>query len=132
MRQEYQVQDHGGRVFRDAWVSGVKRHFPGEPKPRAIAPWEEMEAWEQACAVAACDQVVAFIRAGGEVANLTREQKGRFVAAVWTVQVYRNVAEPKASHVPDWESMPMWWQQTDCDIFEAIERQLQSGRSVTP
>jgi len=23
----------GARVFREEWIAGVRRHFPGEPKP---------------------------------------------------------------------------------------------------
>jgi hypothetical protein len=23
----------GARVFREAWIAGVRKHFPGEPKP---------------------------------------------------------------------------------------------------
>ena len=28
-----------GRVFREAWIAGVKKHYPGEPKPGYIAAW---------------------------------------------------------------------------------------------
>ncbi|CAG6396533.1 hypothetical protein NMG29_25195 [Streptomyces cocklensis] len=30
-----------GRVFREAWITGVQKHFPGEPKAGYVAPWEE-------------------------------------------------------------------------------------------
>ncbi|MFF4411545.1 hypothetical protein ACFYY8_03390 [Streptosporangium sp. NPDC001559] len=30
-----------GRVFREAWIAGVLRHFPGEPKPGYVTPWDQ-------------------------------------------------------------------------------------------
>ncbi len=30
-----------GRVFREAWIEGVRKHYPGEPKAGYVAPWEE-------------------------------------------------------------------------------------------
>jgi hypothetical protein len=30
-----------GRVFREAWIAGVKKHFPGEPKSSYIVPWAD-------------------------------------------------------------------------------------------
>src|SRR6266849_8626284 len=36
-----------GRFFREAWIQGVKRYFPGTPKESYIAPWEAMREWEQ-------------------------------------------------------------------------------------
>lgn len=41
-----------GRVFRDAWILGVMRHYPGEPKVGYIAPWEETPDWERESAAA--------------------------------------------------------------------------------
>ena len=32
------TEEHG-RTFRDAWIAGVGRHFPGEPKP-VYVDWE--------------------------------------------------------------------------------------------
>ena len=26
-----------GRIFREAWIAGMKRHYPGEPKPGYVA-----------------------------------------------------------------------------------------------
>lgn len=40
------VKVERGRVFRDAWIAGVTRHYPGEPKVGYIAPWEETPDWE--------------------------------------------------------------------------------------
>jgi hypothetical protein len=28
-----------GRAFREAWVAGVKRHYPGVPKDSYVADW---------------------------------------------------------------------------------------------
>jgi hypothetical protein len=70
-----------GRVFRGAWIAGVRRHFPGEPKPGYVTPWDDTPEWERASAAAVYEQVRAFIDiARGATAKLTRDQKGRFVA----------------------------------------------------
>ncbi len=60
-----------------------------------LAPWEEMQGWEQQAAIAVNEQVGAFVRAGYEQgsARLTREQGGRLVSALWNVEVYRNYPE---------------------------------------
>ncbi|GAB2880189.1 hypothetical protein [Streptomyces mayteni] len=36
-----------GRLFREAWISGVRRHCPGEPKPGYVADWAELPAWRR-------------------------------------------------------------------------------------
>lgn len=118
------MQDDRGRVFREAWIAGVKKHYPGTPKDSYIVPWDAMPEWEKASATAVYDQVVAFLEAGDGATNLSREQKGRYVAARWLVQIYRTVPNPKPSHVPEWDDMPEWWRETDSDIFEAIERHM--------
>lgn len=112
-----------GRVFRDAWISGVKQHYPGEPKPGYIAPWDETPEWERQAAAAVYEQVRAFIEtSAGNTARLSREQRGRFVALCWIAQIYKHIAEPKASYVADWSQLPEWQQQTDADIFDHIEK----------
>ncbi|MFF5077479.1 hypothetical protein ACFY36_10530 [Actinoplanes sp. NPDC000266] len=112
-----------GRMFREAWIDGVRRHYPGEPKAGYIAPWEETPEWERAAAAAVCDQVLAFIAVSdGAVAKLSREQRGRFVALCWTGQIYRAFEEPKPSYVADWDQLPSWQQAVDSDIFDAIEK----------
>jgi hypothetical protein len=112
-----------GRIFREAWIEGVKAHYPGEPKPGYIAPWDEMPGWEREAASAVCGQVRAFIEAtAGAARRLTREQKGRFVALCWTGQIFRHFEDPKPSYVADWADMPGWQRETDADIFEEIER----------
>ena len=111
-----------GRVFREAWISGVKKHYPGEPKPGYITPWEDTPDWERASAAAVYQQVFDFIQAtGGRTAKLTREQKGRFVALCWIGQIFKHFEEPKPAYVADWDTMPEWQQETDSDIFERIE-----------
>lgn len=32
-------QSEGARLFREAWITGVRKHFPGEPKPGYVTPW---------------------------------------------------------------------------------------------
>lgn len=112
-----------GRVFREAWISGVKKHFPGEPKPSYITPWEETPDWERNAAAAVESQVRDFIAvSGGKTVSLTREQKGRFVATCWIAQIYKVIESPKPSYVADWAKLPEWQRETDSDIFEAVER----------
>src|SRR5690348_2095413 len=110
-----------GRLFRDAWIDGVRRHYPGEPKAGYVTPWEETAQWERGAAAAVCGQVVAFIDVSeGAVAKLSREQRGRFVALCWNAQIYRAFENPKPSYVADWDQLPAWQQAVDADIFDAI------------
>ncbi|QKW27282.1 hypothetical protein HUT11_14995 [Streptomyces seoulensis] len=112
-----------GRIFREAWIAGVKKHFPGEPKPGYIAPWDETPEWERQSAAAVYGQVCDFVRvSGGQTAKLSREQKGRFVALCWIAQIHKHIEDPKPGYVADWEALPAWQQQTDADIFEHIEQ----------
>lgn len=121
--------DHG-RIFREAWIAGVKKHYPGEPKPGYITPWEDTPEWERASAAAVYEQVHDFVRATeGGTAKLTREQKGRFVALCWIGQIYKHFADPKPSYVADWEDMPEWQRETDADVFERIEHEATSPAS---
>ncbi|MFG1795800.1 hypothetical protein [Nocardia sp. NPDC049149] len=114
-----------GHIFRTAWIAGVTEHYPGEPKPGYIAPWEQMPEWEQTSAIAVYKQVAAFIEAtDGAVKKLTREQRGRFVALCWIGQIYKHFPDPKPSYVADWDQLPAWQQQVDADIFDAIEDSL--------
>ncbi|GHG33199.1 hypothetical protein [Streptomyces hydrogenans] len=111
-----------GRIFREAWIDGVNRHYPGEPKPGYVTPWDETPAWEREAAAAVYGQVRDFIEiSGGYAARLTREQKGRFVAICWTAQMFRHFEDPKPGYVADWSDLPAWQRETDADIFERIE-----------
>ena len=112
-----------GRVFREAWIAGVKKHFPGEPKASYITPWDKTPDWERASAAAVYDQVRAFVEAtDGRTSKLTRAQKGRFVALCWIGQIYKHIPDPKPAYVADWDDLPEWQQETDADIFEHIEQ----------
>lgn len=114
-----------GRIFRDAWIEGVKQHYPGEPKASYITPWEETPDWERESAAAVAGQVRAFVEvSGGQTVELTREQKGRFVATCWVAQIYKHIPEPKPAYVADWPDLPTWQQETDADIFERIEKDV--------
>ncbi len=111
-----------GRVFREAWIAGVLRHYPGEPKPAYVAGWEETPEWERASAAAVEDQVREFlVVSGGHAARLSREQKGRFVATCWIAQIYRHFENPKPGYVADWAELPQWQRETDADVFEAVQ-----------
>jgi hypothetical protein len=113
----------GGQVFRQAWIDGVRAHYPGEPKPGYVAPWEETPDWERRSAGAVFGQVADLLTASnGAAARLSRTQKGQFIAACWTAQIYMHIADPKPAYVAPWEDLPAWQQETDADIFEAIER----------
>lgn len=112
-----------GRIFREAWIAGVKKHFPGEPKAGYIAPWDETPEWERQSAAAVYGQVRDFVQvSGGQTAKLSREQKGRFVALCWIAQIHKHIEDPKPGYVADWDVLPEWQQQTDADIFEHIEQ----------
>jgi hypothetical protein len=112
-----------GRVFREAWIAGVKKHYPGEPKPGYITPWDDTPEWERDSAGAVHEQVRAFIEAtDGKTAKLSRTQKGRFVTLCWIGQIYKHFPNPKPSYVADWDDLPQWQQETNADIFERIEQ----------
>lgn len=113
----------GAQIFREAWITGVRKHFPGEPKPGYVAPWEETPEWEREAAEAVHQQVRQFLDlSDGQATMLTREQKGRFVALCWTAQMYKHFDDPKPGYVADWAQLPDWQKETDADVFEAIER----------
>lgn len=117
------MEVEGGRVFREAWIAGVNKYYPGEPKPGYIAPWDDTPDWERESATAVYEQVRAFVEvADGSTAKLTRTQRGRFVALCWIAQIYKHIPDPKPSYVADWDELPEWQQETDSDIFERIER----------
>jgi len=112
-----------GQVFREAWIAGVRKHFPGEPKAGYVAAWEDTPEWERAAAAAVEGQVRDFLTvSGGHAARLGREQKSRFVAICWIAQIYRHIENPKPGYVADWAELPAWQRETDADIFEAVER----------
>jgi hypothetical protein len=117
------LQVERGRVFREAWIAGVTKYYPGEPKPGYITPWDDTPDWERESATAVYDQVRGFIEAtDGNTVKLTRTQKGRFVALCWVGQIYKHIPDPKPSYVADWDELPEWQRETDCDIFERIEQ----------
>jgi hypothetical protein len=117
-----------GQIFREAWIAGVLKHFPGDPKPGYITPWDDTPGWERQAAAAVCEQVLQFIGiSGGTTVKLTREQKGRFVATCWIAQIYKHIPDPKPAYVADWDQLPDWQQQTDADIFEHIEHEQGNG-----
>ena len=116
-------QGEGGRVFREAWIAGVKKHYPGEPKPGYIASWEVTPDWERESATAVYEQVHNFIEmTDGQTARLSRTQKGRFVATCWIGQIFKHFPDPKPSYVADWDELPQWQREADADIFERIEQ----------
>lgn len=118
------MDDERGRIFREAWIAGVIKHYPGEPKPGYVTPWDETPDWERAAATAVYDQVRAFVDCtAGAATNLSRDQKSRFVALCWIGQIHRHIPDPKPSYVADWDLLPDWQKETDADIFERIERE---------
>jgi hypothetical protein len=121
------VSEHG-RIFRQAWIDGVNKHFPGVPKDSYVTPWEDMPDWERASAAAVYEQVKQIVELGA-TSQLTREQKGRFVAICWIAQIYKHIPSPKPAYVADWAALPEWQQETDADIFEHIEQSVNSTAS---
>lgn len=121
------VSDEPGRIFREAWIAGVKKHYPGEPKPGYVAPWDDTPDWERQSAAAVYEQVRQFVTiSNGTTAKLSREQKSRFVALCWIGQIYKHIPDPKPAYVADWHELPEWQRKTDADIFERIELELPS------
>lgn len=115
------MSDEAGRLFREAWIAGVRRHYPGEPKPGYVAPWDATPEWERQAAAAVCGQIRDFVQvSSGAAAKLSREQKGRFVALCWIAQIHKHFDDPKPSYVADWDALPRWQQETDADIFEYV------------
>jgi hypothetical protein len=118
-----------GRIFREAWIAGVRKYYPGEPKPGYVAPWQETPDWERESAAAVYEQVRAFIQlTNGNTAKLSRAQKGRFITLCWIGQMYKHFPDPKPSYVADWEELPEWQRETNADIFERIEREVSASR----
>ncbi|WP_280457678.1 hypothetical protein [Nocardia carnea] len=112
-----------GRIFRGAWIEGVRSFYPGEPKPGYVAEWDKMPEWEQSAAIAVFDQTTAFLATtGGSAAKLTPGQKGRWIALCWIGQIYKHFSDPKPSYVADWDGLPQWQQKVDTHIFEVIEK----------
>jgi hypothetical protein len=109
-------------VFREAWIAGVRKHYPGDPKSGYVAPWEDTPQWEREAAAAVCGQVRDLLQAtGGLAARLSRDQKGQFVAVCWAAQIYHHFEDPKPSYTAGWDGLPQWQRETDSDIFERIE-----------
>jgi hypothetical protein len=122
------LQLDGGRTFREGWIAGVRKHYPGKPKPGYVTPWDETPDWERAAAAAVYEQVRAFIAAtDGRTSRLSRIPEGYFVALCWIGQIFKHIPEPKPSYVADWDELPPWQQETDADIFELIERDAQGS-----
>lgn len=121
------AEEHG-KIFRQAWIAGVRKHFPGQPKPGYVAGWDDTPGWERQAAAAVYEQVRQFVDiSGGATAKLTREQKGRFVATCWIAQIHKHIPDPRPAYVADWDQLPRWQQQTDADIFERIEHEHADG-----
>ncbi len=118
-------REAAGRLFRRAWVSGVRRHYPGTPKDGYVTPWEDMPEWERDSAQAVAELVVRFVdESDGGTAKLTREQRGQFVATTWLAQMHKHFPDPKPSYVSPWAELAAWQRETDADIFDAIEEAM--------
>jgi hypothetical protein len=116
------VSTEPGRVFREAWIAGVLRHFPGDPKPGYVTPWEQTPDWERASAAAVERLISALLgSSSGAASRLTRQQKGQFVAAAWNAHMYLHFPDPKPAYVAVWEDLPPWQREVDADIFQAVE-----------
>jgi hypothetical protein len=111
-----------GRIFRQAWIDGVNKHYPGEPKASYVTPWDDTPEWERSSASAVYGQVRDFILiSDGNARKLSRAQRGRFVALCWIAQIYKHFPDPKPAYVADWDDLPDWQRETDAHIFDRIE-----------
>lgn len=120
-------REAAGRLFRTAWINGVRTHYPGTPKDGYIASWGDMPEWERQSAEAVAQLVVRLVEeSGGGTAKLSREQRGQFVATAWLAQVHRHFPDPKPSYVSPWAELPAWQQETDSDIFAVIEQAVRA------
>lgn len=120
-------REEGGRFFRNAWIMGVHKYFPGTPKPGYVAPWENMPDWEKDIVTELYQQVSALVHAGIEqekFTQLNREQGGHVIRIGWIGQVYKHISDPKPAYVSAWEEMPQWEQEVDMDIFEEIQNKV--------
>jgi hypothetical protein len=123
-------REAAGRLFRTAWINGVRKHYPGTPKDGYVAPWEDMPEWERQSAQAVAELVVRFVQESDNgTAKLTREQRGQFVATAWLAQMYKHFPDPKPSYVSPWAEMPVWQQETDSDLFGVIEQAVRAESS---
>ncbi len=123
--------DHGGKVFREAWITGVTAHYPGTPKDSYIAPWGSTPEWERASAAAVYRQVADFLGATeGAAADLSPELKGQFVAICWIGQILARIQDRKPGYIAPWDQLPDWQQLTDIGIFEAIEHDVKVLRTA--
>ena len=57
------MAEQDGRRFREAWIAGVRKHFPGEPKAGYVAPREDTPEWEREAAATTCALVREHIAA---------------------------------------------------------------------
>lgn len=117
-----------GRRFRDAWIAGVLKHYPGQAKPSYTAPWEDMPPWERDSAAGVYQVVAALLAAvSGAAERMTRDQKGRFVALCWLAHIHKHFPEPKPSYIADWDDLPQWQKETDADIFDQISDEVRQA-----
>lgn len=50
------MSNEQGCFFREAWIAGVTKHYPSEPEPGYVAPWEDIPDWERESAAAVYEQ----------------------------------------------------------------------------
>src|SRR5262245_42820319 len=69
-------REAAGRLFRTAWINGIRKHYPGTPKDGYVSSWEDMPEWERQSAQAVAQVVLRFVEESGNgTAKLTREQR---------------------------------------------------------
>jgi hypothetical protein len=122
------TREQGGRIVRQAWIDGVHKHFEGSVKDSWVSPYDEMRDWERDVIHGVFDDVSAFLLAGGQSNQLSREQGGMLVREAWIVQCYKVLGpNVKPAYVGPWHEMPKWEQEVDCDMFEAIAQSVLSA-----
>jgi hypothetical protein len=114
-----------GQIFREAWIAGVRKHYPGEPKPGYVAPWDETPDWEREARRWSSTRWPPSSRSPVDTPRSSAEcRRGSFVALCWSGQIFKHFSNPKPSYVAGWDDLPQWQQETDADIFERIEQAL--------
>ena len=112
------MSEQDGQKFRAAWIAGVHKHFPGEPKPGYVAPWEDTPEWERQAAAKTFGLVRQHI--ADSPAETDREAKGRVVASLWQLQMIDHFGDSKPAYTAEWDALPEWQREVDADIYDVV------------
>ncbi|SMF67726.1 hypothetical protein [Streptomyces sp. Amel2xC10] len=96
-----------GRVaFRCGWDVAEQVAEKAAGRWTYVTPWDDTPQWGREAAGSVYAQVRHFIEVSGRTtARLSREQKSRFVATCWTVQMFKHFEDPKPGYAADWPDL---------------------------